>query len=184
MKKIIAIVLLLFPMLTNAKIIDASPTDLETVFASKNMEYQFTPLEKKADKVPITLFWGNTCIHCTHFIEYLKNTLIPNYQDKFYITTYEIYQNKNNKELMDAVSKKLNINAKGVPFIIVGEKYFIGFSENTQKEIPNEIINAYQNNKTTDIVEKVLEREVQKEKITEFFSEIFIWLENFMKKVL
>ena len=41
MKKIIAIVLLLFPMLTNAKIIDASPTDLETVFASKNMEYQF-----------------------------------------------------------------------------------------------------------------------------------------------
>lgn len=94
------------------------------------------------NSVTVYLFWAEGCPHCEKEIEFLDaiKTKYPQVE----IKKYEVIQNPDNRNLLKSVGEKLDTNVSGVPFTVIGEKYFAGFysNETTGEEIENEIKNA------------------------------------------
>jgi glutaredoxin/cytochrome c biogenesis protein CcdA len=92
----------------------------------------------KAQNLNIYLFWGDGCPHCTKEKDFLAETL-PKYPG-VKLNDFEIYHNKTNVELVQKVATQLNANFSGVPFLVIGDKTFVGYnSGTTNKEIKNRI---------------------------------------------
>lgn len=85
------------------------------------------------------LFYGEGCPHCAKeriFLDQLK-TKYPNLN----ITEYEIYFNKENNALFQKIATQLHTQSGGVPFLVIGDEPYIGFSETlTTKEVENKVI--------------------------------------------
>jgi glutaredoxin len=98
----------------------------------------FGNVVQASDVVPISLFYGDGCPHCAKEKVYL-NGLIQKYPEiKF--AEYEVYHSASNSQLLQKVAKQLGTNSGGVPFLIVGDKHFIGFAEGiTSREIENQV---------------------------------------------
>lgn len=78
-------------------------------------------------KVDLYLFWGDGCPHCAKEEIFLKS-IESKYPD-LRIQKFEVWNHQNNAGLMIEVVKKLQANASGVPFTIIGDQYFSGFDE-------------------------------------------------------
>lgn len=92
--------------------------------------------EDKND-VNLYLFWGDGCPHCAR-----AKTVIEPYIDanaNIGYKPFEVYYNPDNQKLMKSVGEALNIDASGVPLIVVGDKPYIGFSDTTGNEIKNRL---------------------------------------------
>ncbi len=104
----------------------------------------FTKVNAKA--VDVTLFYGNGCPFCAKeqkFLDVLQQQLGQNLN----VETYEVWEHKENDELLTQVRTSLNNQDTGIPFTIIGNKTYDGFNENIEKEIKNTIIdNLKQNN--------------------------------------
>lgn len=110
--------------------------------------------EKK--QVTLYLFRGKGCHFCENAIEFLKS--ITNDYPYLEIKSYEVWNNKENKGLMDLVSQKLDIEIKSsVPLIIIGDDYAKrGFADGMTEGIIKEIEVSYNNSEYQDIVKQVL----------------------------
>jgi len=90
------------------------------------------------------LFYGDGCPHCAKENDFLKSI-----KDKFptlSVYEYEIYHDRDNSLLMQKVAEKLDARSGSVPFLVIGDKYFIGFSETlTSSEIKNRIEECLKN---------------------------------------
>jgi len=73
----------------------------------------------------IILFYGDGCPHCEIVDEYLKEN---NIKDKINFEHKEVYNNKQNSNLLVEKAKicGMNINSIGVPFLWDGEKCLVG----------------------------------------------------------
>lgn len=92
----------------------------------------------KSGKKNIYLFYGETCPHCADLEDFL-GTLDNDVTKNVNFYTFEVWNNEKNNKLMKKFSDKLNANADGVPFMIIGNKYFIGYSHSDNKKIINAI---------------------------------------------
>lgn len=63
--------------------------------------------------------------------------------------------NETNQELYQKVVKKLNITQKGVPLTIIGDKYFIGFSEEAGEEMIETINETLSSSDSIDIIKDI-----------------------------
>lgn len=89
-------------------------------------------------KLNIYLFWGNGCPHCAKEKTFLSK-ILPDYPTVT-LNQYEVYYSSNNAELMQKVADKIDVDAGGIPFLIIGDKEFVGYSEGTtDKEIESRI---------------------------------------------
>lgn len=124
-KKIVAILFLIFAGLFIA-------THLSSVDANEKLSVHF--------------FWGHGCPHCDKEKEFLEKLEIK-YPEVIF-NKYEIYYNQENQQKMIDMGKELSINVQGVPFIVIGDKYLVGFlnEETSGKEIESAIINALAKN--------------------------------------
>lgn len=111
---------------------------------------------KKAEKEPINfyIFYGSTCGHCQKLHNYTatleKDKTI---NSKFHIVDYEVWGDKNNSDLMTKVGSYFNFNVDGVPFYVIGDQYFTGFSEESSPEkIVKAINEEYSDSKYVDVV--------------------------------
>ena len=124
------------------------------------------PFAVKADskeKINVYLFRGEGCPHCEEAIEWFDNTLSKDeeYSKYYELVQYEVWYDKDNSALMDKVAKALGTEANGVPFIVIGDKYFSGFSgTNSPDMIKKTIKNAYENEDYQDIVNNVKNNKV------------------------
>ncbi len=99
---------------------------------------QFSKISEAGDTLNAYLFYGQGCPHCAKEEEFLES--IKDKYPTLKVNTFEVYYNKENGELMSKVSKTLGVTANGVPFFVLGDKTFVGFSENiTPKEIESRI---------------------------------------------
>lgn len=89
------------------------------------------------DKVNVYIFRGKSCWHCLDEITWLASNY-TDFKDVINVHTYEVWNNKENNKLMNLVAKELGKKASGVPFTVVGNETFSGFSE----EIGTSIIEA------------------------------------------
>ena len=97
-------------------------------------------VDKKVDdgKVNLYLFRGEGCPHCADEEEWL-NSIKEDYKGKLNIYEYEVWYDKSNAKLMEEVAKRFDTEAKGVPFTIIGNKYYSGFSEAIESDMENTI---------------------------------------------
>ena len=109
-------------------------------------------------KINVYLFRGEGCPHCEEAIEWFDGTLSKDeeYSNYYNLVKYEVWYNEDNNKLMADVAKELGTEASGVPFIVVGDKYFSGFSPaSSPEEIKKAIKNQYENKDYQDVVKAV-----------------------------
>ena len=99
----------------------------------------------QAKETSVTLFWGDGCPHCAEEEKYL-DILKQELGDNLNITKYEVWNNKENNELLTKVRNVLNDDNEGVPFLVIGNKYFTGYTEDMAKEIKKAIFDNLKQN--------------------------------------
>lgn len=104
----------------------------------KDVVSEITKAEVENGKINLYLFHGSECPHCKEEVEWLKK-IKTQYKDYVNIIKYEVWHDETNQKNMKKVSEKLDANADGVPFTVIGEKYFIGFSDTIASKMENKI---------------------------------------------
>lgn len=97
---------------------------------------------KDTNEVKVYLFRGEGCPHCEEAIEWF-DSIEEKYGSKFQLISYETWYNDENQKLLDQVGNTLKQEISGVPFIIIGQQNWSGFSSNMEKGILAEIEAEY-----------------------------------------
>lgn len=110
-----------------------------------NISLVFADTDKNL--VNIYLFHSDTCPHCKEEIKFLNN--IEKDYDNIKIYMYEISDN-DNLNLMEEVAELYDTPVNGVPFTVIGDKYFKGFSYDNYHERFIAAIDYYSDNSYKD----------------------------------
>lgn len=81
---------------------------------------------KAANFVNIYFFWGDGCPHCAAEKQFLAK--IAGTYPQVKIQGYEIYNNSQNADLLLKVADALETRVQGVPFTVIADKVFVGYS--------------------------------------------------------
>ena len=113
------------------------------------------PALAQEKQVNIYFFWGEGCPHCAHEKPFLEGLEKKYPEVKVY--DFEAWGSGDNRKLLIEVGKRLNTNISGVPFTVVGEKYFTGWlsEETTGKDIENAVL-CVLNDNCHDVVGEIL----------------------------
>ena len=160
MKKIITYVVCLLMVFGVAVDVFAASTK------TKAKEKTETKKEEKKEtiscqkEINISLFWGDGCPHCEAAIEFL-NSIEKQYGHCFELSKYEVWKDKENRNLMSDVAKYFGEEVGGVPYIIIGEKTFSGYSERSNDAILKAIQDAANDEEYVDVVAKIKDGELK-----------------------
>lgn len=94
--------------------------------------------EPESTKVTVYLFYSSSCVHCkaeNAFLDGLKDE----YGNTIDIKRYEVTQNATNNNYLKQVKEKIGSTSSGVPFTVIGEKYYVGYSETIGSTMKNTI---------------------------------------------
>ena len=91
------------------------------------------------NKVSLYLFHGAECPHCEEERNWLK-TITEEYKDYLNVYYFEVWHDEDNAKLMEQIKKEFDIKNSGVPLTIIGDKYYLGFSNPIGSTIENAII--------------------------------------------
>ena len=82
------------------------------------------------NKVKVYFFRGEGCSHCAEAMAWF-DSIQEEYGSKFKIVDYETWYNSDNAALMTkvATARGEEDRATGVPYIIIGDKSWVGFAE-------------------------------------------------------
>ena len=100
--------------------------------------YEVVGVETESDKINLYLFRGEGCPHCKKEKEWLK-TIEKKYGDYLNIYEYEVWYNKENQEKYVKATEVLEFNTNSIPFTIIGDKKFVGFSDTIKSSIEDTI---------------------------------------------
>ena len=118
------LLVLLWPISTNA---------LSDKYEDKLSE--LVGIEKEKEKVHIYFFHGDGCPHCADEEEFLE-LLKERYDGKYTIYSYETWNSSKNKKLMLEAKKIMGDQENvSVPYLVIGNESFIGYSDSTGKKI-------------------------------------------------
>jgi len=115
-----------------------------------------SPVQAK-DTVNIYFFWGEECPHCAK-----EKELLEYYQHKYpYIEVldFELYSNFSNGQTLSSVASILGVRVDGVPFTVIGDKSFSGYSETISPDQISERIEYCYNNNCPDSLAELFEPE-------------------------
>ena len=152
---IVALVLFLFPFSVSAKtemtnLKEAVDEEIEIFGQAQGYEnaveelksYDLSNYKDDKNKVNVYMFRGASCGHCFEAIVHFASIYAE--EGKYFnVKTYEVWNNEDNKKLMDSVAEKLGEEAGGVPFIVIGDKSWGGYSASMDDEMMKEIKSQY-----------------------------------------
>lgn len=104
-------------------------------------------LEKE---INLHLFYREDCPHCAAEKEFLNKYLKDKPNVKLY--KYEVISSSENRKLFYEVQELLDKSAKGVPYLVIGNKVIIGYNETIIKNDIIETIDYYLENNYRDLV--------------------------------
>ncbi len=96
------------------------------------------------NKVNIYFFWGNGCPHCEEEFKFLKS-IETEYGKYFTLNTFEVWHSKDNAKILEQFANAMRDEVKGVPYTIIGNKTFSGFSKNYEEQFLKAIKEQYHN---------------------------------------
>lgn len=161
MKKIIlyifASILMLLPIDGYA---ETQALDLTDTLEVAEIEPKFDNYEESDEQTTIYIFWWTQCSVCHNLLNWI-NGITSEYGEMFKVRSFEV-TNSDNDKLKTRIIDYFDLEAPGVPLIIVGENTFYGFSESTEDKILTAIKNEYESEEKFDIIEKLDEKDSQK----------------------
>lgn len=106
------------------------------------------------EKVNVYLFYGDGCPYCESAMEYFDG-MDDEYKDKMELVKYEVWNDQDNAALLESVGTELGEKISGVPFIVIGDKTFAGYSEEFNKDIEKAIDKFYEEDNAYDVMDNV-----------------------------
>ena len=155
-KKIAIIVLMLLSVIIPVKAFakeQYKTLNLEETLAEEGIEKQFTDYKETDDQVIIYLFRGKGCAYCRKFLEFL-NGITDEYGKYFKLVSFESWYNEENSNLLGEISTFMGEQASGVPYIIIGDKVFGGYTESYDDSIKSAIKTLYDSEDRYDVFEE------------------------------
>ncbi len=107
-------------------------------------------LHAEEKEMNIYLFYGNGCPHCKAEKEFLDEYLKENKNIKLH--TYEVWYNDENLSKLEKVMDILKTTNSGIPFLVIGNSYVIGYDESYTANKIKDTINYYKTVKYKDNV--------------------------------
>ena len=116
-----------------------------------------TNIKAEENLVNLYLFYSKTCSHCEAEMKLLDE--IQEDYDNLRIYKYEISDDENSL-LLSKVSEIFDVKVTGVPFTIIGEKTFLGYSDENSKKKFIGTIEYYSSHGYTDKIGEYLGNEL------------------------
>ena len=123
---------------------DYDPEEVEEIDEELKIDAKLDNVTYDENKINIYFFWGDGCPHCEHEFLFFES-LETEFGDYFTLHTFEVWKNPDNEELMKQFASAMGDEVKGVPYTIIGEQTFRGFSENYESRMLEAIKTQYQN---------------------------------------
>ena len=169
MKKLIIVLVMLFSF---SSVLSAqeeyTSLELKETLEMDGKSTDLSGYEYNDKKINLYLFWGKGCPHCSDFMDFIIDDIIKESGKYFNFYGYEVWKTPNNSILLDKVAKYFNVseNEAGVPFIVIGDKYFVGFGENVSDNLSKIIKETYDAKSDIDVVKGILEGKIDVTKET------------------
>lgn len=109
----------------------------------------------KIEPINIYIFRGEGCPHCAAEMNYLKGLKNGKYKNMINIIDYEVWENKENQAKINELSSKTGVQINGVPFTVIGNKYFSGYSEGMNEDIEKLIDTELKNTERQSIMDSI-----------------------------
>ena len=90
-----------------------------------------------SEKITIYFFHSDTCPHCKEENAFL-DSMQKKYGDKILIYRYEVSSSVNDG-YMTSAKKRMGSNSSGIPFTVIGDKYYPGYSKYTGETMDDTI---------------------------------------------
>ena len=118
---------------------------------SLNVRFSFA----QQKEVNLYFFWGQGCPHCSNEKPFLESLKIKYPQLRVY--DFEVWYNKENRDLLVEIGKKLNIEITGVPLTIINNQTIVGYfnDQTTGKQIEDLILECL-NSSCADSVKEIV----------------------------
>lgn len=104
------------------------------------------------EKVPVYIFKSITCPHCANAIAFFEQ-LEKEYGKYYELIVYETSDSSENRELMQQVTTVLHRSTNAVPFIVIGNEAFVGYSTAKDAVIKNAIMEEYNRSTRYDVMD-------------------------------
>ena len=136
---------------------------------------EFNDYEETDDQITIYMFRGKGCGFCRSFLNFM-NDITTEYGNYFKMVSFETWYDSDNGDLLDTISSFMGQKASGVPYIIIGDKSFPGYTDTYNEEIKQAIVDLYNSKDRYDVFEKYNESidEANKAK-NAGFNKVIIW---------
>ena len=112
------------------------------IFAlSKDYEDKISSIvDKKVEegKINFYLFRGEGCPHCAEEEKWIKK-IKKEYKKYVNFYDFEVWYDKDNQEKLKQVGEVFDLEIKGVPFTVIGDKHYSGFSETLASSMEEDI---------------------------------------------
>ena len=112
------------------------------IFAlSKDYEDKISSIvnkEVEEGKINFYLFRGEGCPHCRQEEEWIK-TIKKKYEKYVNFYDFEVWYDEDNQEKLKQVGEVFDLNIKGVPFTVIGDKHYSGFSDVISSSMEDDI---------------------------------------------
>ena len=113
-----------------------------TVFAISNdykdRVYETVNVEVEENKVNLYLFYGQECPHCEAEREWLED-IKDEYKDSLNVYEFEVWHNDDNSAMMKEVKSYFGATKESVPFTVIGDSYYFGYSDSISSMIEGSI---------------------------------------------
>lgn len=151
MVMIVALLLSIGVKAKSINISDYNSLTLQEALTEEGIEYNFANYKENDNQVKIYLFRGKGCSHCYDFLKFAADALIPEYGEMVKVITFETWSDSNNDALKNKIATRLGTKAKGVPFIIIGKKYWSGYNTVMNDDIIQAIKDEYNKEDKYDV---------------------------------
>lgn len=155
---LVALIIALCPIIARA---DTQTLNLNDTLIAEDITPEYEDYKETEEQVTIYLFRGAGCTHCYDFLTYL-NSITKEHGNMFKLRSFEVYNNQDNAALKDKVAKFFKEEADGVPYIIIGENTFYGFSDDMKEKVLKSIKNEYNAEVKYDIFDEMDKNETKK----------------------
>ncbi len=118
--------------------------NFKEVLEAEEFELENKDYKETDDQAIIYLFRGQGCGYCRKFINFL-NSISTEYGKYFKVISFEVWNDAANGDLMSKIPLVTEVEARGVPYIIIGDKVFDGYTESYDEAIKEQIMKQYKN---------------------------------------
>lgn len=91
----------------------------------------------RTDEVVLQLFWGDGCPHCAAEKQWLEQAVRDH--PGLVVQQYEVWNDEENRRLLLSTAERMGFEPTGVPTTIIGDRYWVGWSDTVRDEIKAEV---------------------------------------------